>query len=216
MREMYTQELTQLGNQLSRMAQQVSRAVNRASRALEDGDSALAEQTIDADERIDDLAYTIDEMCADLLARQAPVARDLRLIISGLRMSQTMERMGDLVRNVAIVARQYGSMENIPTGILDLLKTMGDRARKVGLDTAALMEDPNTEHANQMQSDDDIMDDLHVQLHRYLIDPEMHLSPAEIMNLTLVGRYYERFGDQATNVARNIVYLVEGERFLAD
>lgn len=216
MREMYTQELTQLGNQLSRMAAQVSRAVSRASRALDENDSALAEQTIDADERIDDLAYIIDEMCTQLLALQAPVARDLRLIVTGLRMTKTLERMGDLARNIAIIARQQAHTDALPPEIVGIVKKMGVQARIAGENTAKLMEDPNTDLANQMQTDDDVMDDLHVQLHRMLLDPDLVLTPTQIINLTLVGRYYERFGDHATNVGRNVMYLIEGERFLAE
>ena len=216
MREMYTQELTQLGNQLSRMAAQVSRAVSRASRALDENDSALAEQTIDADERIDDLAYIIDEMCTQLLALQAPVARDLRLIVTGLRMTKTLERMGDLARNIAIIARQQAHTDALPPEIVGIVKKMGVQARIAGENTAKLMEDPNTDLANQMQTDDDVMDDLHVQLHRMLLDPDLVLTPAQIINLTLVGRYYERFGDHATNVGRNVMYLIEGERFLTE
>lgn len=216
MREMYTQELTQLGNQLSRMAAQVSRAVSRASSALDENDSALAEQTIDADERIDDLAYIIDEMCTQLLALQAPVARDLRLIVTGLRMTKTLERMGDLARNIAIIARQQAHTDALPPEIVGIVKKMGVQARIAGENTAKLMEDPNTDLANQMQTDDDVMDDLHVQLHRMLLDPDLVLTPTQIINLTLVGRYYERFGDHATNVGRNVMYLIEGERFLAE
>ncbi|MDO5034395.1 MAG: phosphate signaling complex protein PhoU [Actinomycetaceae bacterium] len=216
MREMYTQELTQLGNQLSRMAHQVSRAINRASKALEEGDIALAEQTIDADERIDDLAHTIDAMCVDLLALQAPVARDLRLIVTGLRMTGTLERMGDLSRNIAVVARQNANFNALPDEIVDVVNRMGEHARAVGADMDHLMENPNTELANKIQAEDDQMDDLHVQLHRLLLDPAMNLQPVQIMNLTLVGRYYERFGDQATNVGRNIIYLIEGDMYLND
>ncbi|HHT40763.1 MAG TPA: phosphate signaling complex protein PhoU [Actinomyces sp.] len=213
MREMYTQELTQLGNHMARMAHQVARAINRASRALEEGDVALAEQTIDADERIDALAYTVDETCTDLLALQAPVAGDLRLIVTGLRMAQTLERMGDLARNIAAVARNSSSTNNLPDEIADVLRRMGERARATGQAVSTLMDGPDSELATKIQNDDDLMDDLHVELHRLLLNPDMNLEPAQLINLTLVGRYYERFGDQATNVGRNIVYLIEGEMY---
>ena len=211
MREMYTQELTQLGNHMARMAHQVARAMNRASRALEEGDVALAEQAIDADERIDALAYTVDETCTDLLVLQAPVAGDLRLIVTGLRMAQTLERMGDLARNIASVARNYSSTNLLPDEVADVVRRMGERGRAVGQAVSTLMEEPSTELATQIQNDDDLMDDLHVELHRMLLNPEIELERNQLINLTLVGRYYERFGDQATNVGRNIVYLIEGE-----
>lgn len=213
MREMYTQELAQLGNQMTRMGQQVSRAIRRASHALEQGDIALAEQTIDADERINEMANSIDDLCMDLLARQAPVAGDLRLIVTGLRMTQTLERMGDLARNIAAIARQAFPASTLPIEVQGCVEKMGAQGRRVGEQIAALLDNPNTEVASQLQADDDIMDDLHVELRRLVNDPDIELTRTQIIDLTLMGRYYERYGDHATKVGRHLIYLIEGQRW---
>lgn len=214
MREMYTQELSQLGIHMARMGQQVSRAIRRASHALEDGDIALAEQTIDADERIDEMANIVDDLCMDLLARQAPVAGDLRLIVTGLRMTQTLERMGDLARNIAAIARQAFPASTLPPAVQEIVRAMGEQGRRVGEQIAALVENPNTEAASRMQADDDIMDDLHVELRRLVNNPDIDLTRTQIIDLTLMGRYYERYGDHATKVGRHLIYLIEGQRWL--
>lgn len=213
MREMYTQELAQLGNQMARMGQQVARAMRRASHALEQGDIALAEQTIDADERINEMANSVDDLCMDLLARQAPVAGDLRLIVTGLRMTQTLERMGDLARNIAAIARQAFPASTLPIEVQGCVEKMGAQGRRVGEQIAALLENPNTEAASQLQSDDDIMDDLHVELRRLVNNPDIELTRTQIIDLTLMGRYYERYGDHATKVGRHLIYLIEGQRW---
>ena len=101
MRAIFNQELKQLGSDLESMANQVATAIERAAESLRQGDIVIAEQVIDADERINDLQRDIDDLCVMLLARQQPVAGDLRNVLSALRMAQTLERQGDLARHVA-------------------------------------------------------------------------------------------------------------------
>jgi len=104
-RDIFNQELKQLGSDLETMARQVATAIERAAESLSNGDIIIAEQVIDADERINDLQRDIDDMCVMLLARQQPVADNLRTVISALRMAQTLERQGDLARHLATIAR---------------------------------------------------------------------------------------------------------------
>lgn len=105
MREIFQQDLEQVGNDLVLMAQKVRSAVTDATVALETGDLALAEQVIAKDREIDSLQDGLDAQCVTLLARQQPVATDLRVVVVGLRLSATLERMGDLARHVAEIAR---------------------------------------------------------------------------------------------------------------
>jgi len=104
-REIFMQELAQVGEDLQRMSRLVIDAIEKASTALQTADLQLAEQVIRADEQIDEIERSLDEQCISLLARQAPVATDLRVVIAALRMSATIERMGDLARHIAYVAR---------------------------------------------------------------------------------------------------------------
>lgn len=212
MRQMYTQELTHLGNQLARLSHQVSRAIDRACAALIEGDVALAEQTIDADERIDEMADAVDASCLDLLALQAPVASDLRLIVTALRLTGTLERMGDLARNIAVIARHAQPVSQLPDEVARTITQMADQARNVGADVKNLMSEPGVEAALDIQTQDDLMDDLHVELRRLLLSPNVELTRSAVVDLTLVGRYFERFGDHSTKVGRRVIFMLEGQR----
>nr|WP_257210617.1 PhoU domain-containing protein [Actinomyces ruminis] len=135
MRDIFNQELKQLGTDLASMAEQVATAIERAAEALRSGDIVVAEQVIDADERINDLQRDIDDMCVMLLARQQPVDRDLRNVISALRMAQTLERQGDLARHVAAIARGRYPLPAVPEPVFGLMVKMADAAVRAGHDS---------------------------------------------------------------------------------
>ena len=126
--QIFNQELKQLGSDLQSMAAQVATAIERASESLRNGDLIVAEQVIDADERINDLQRDIDDMCVMLLARQQPVADNLRTVISALRMAQTLERQGDLARHLATIARGRYPEPPVPEPVLGLILRMADLA----------------------------------------------------------------------------------------
>lgn len=161
MRDIFNQELRQLGSDLSSMASQVATAIERAAESLRNGDIIVAEQVIDADERINDLQRDIDDMCVMLLARQQPVAGDLRNVISALRMAQTLERQGDLARHVATIARGRYPEAPVPEPILGLIIEMADAAVRAGRDVAKLVETHDLDLAARIQRDDAELDALH-------------------------------------------------------
>ena len=139
MRAIFNQELKQLGSDLESMANQVATAIERAAESLRQGDIVIAEQVIDADERINDLQRDIDDLCVMLLARQQPVAGDLRNVISALRMAQTLERQGDLARHVAAIARGRYPEPPVPEPVLGLILQMADAAVRAGECSAAAL-----------------------------------------------------------------------------
>lgn len=211
MRAIFTQELSQIGEDLLEMSRLVSRALSGASRSLLEADVTLAEQVIDADLEIDELQNTLDERCVTLLARQHPVATDLRIVVSGLRMSASLERMGDLARHVAIIARlRFPESALSPQG-RELLQKFADAAQLVAQDVVELMESHSLELAAKVQADDDILDDLHAEAFSITMDPAWEGTVAQTVDLTLLARFYERFGDHAVSVARRISYLVTGD-----
>ena len=163
MRDIFNQELKQLGSDLETMATQVATAIERAAESLSNGDIIVAEQVIDADERINDLQRDIDDMCIMLLARQQPVAGDLRNVISALRMAQTLERQGDLARHVAAIARGRYPEPAVPEPVMGLILQMADAAVRAGADVARLIATHDLELAARIQRDDSELDDLHRQ-----------------------------------------------------
>jgi phosphate transport system protein len=208
MRKVFIAELQAVGDSLIEMASLVERAVVRAGRALEQADLNLSERVITGDQVIDDLQRSIDDRCVDLLARQQPVASDLRLIVSALRMSMTLERMGDLARHVAQVARSRYPELAIHPAARETISKMVEAARVVSEEVGILLETRDLEQAAQIKRDDDVLDDLHGEIFALLLGPDWDGTVQEVLDLNLVSRYLERFGDHATTLAGRVEYLV--------
>ncbi|MFR1940561.1 MAG: phosphate signaling complex protein PhoU, partial [Actinomyces urogenitalis] len=189
MRVIFNQELQQLGSDLQSMAQQVATAIERAAESLRHGDIIIAEQVIDADERINDLQRDIDDMCVMLLARQQPVAGDLRNVISALRMAQTLERQGDLARHIAAIARGRYPEPPVPEPVLGLILQMADHAVKAGQDVVRLIETQDLSLAAQIQTNDSELDALHRRSFQMILDPANELSRQQVVDAVLMGRF---------------------------
>lgn len=212
MRELYRQDLAQIGIELDRMGNGVARSIRRATTALREGDLALAEQTIDADDRLNQEARAIDEMCVNVLALQAPVASDLRLVVAALRLSGTMERQGSLARHVAGIARSTFPHHSISARLAPFLDRMSDLACQMADLQARLVISHDLALAEQMMDLDDLLDDVQVDLRRCLADERNQLEPNQIIQGTLAGRFLERFGDHAVAAAHRITYIVQGDQ----
>ncbi|WP_182172292.1 phosphate signaling complex protein PhoU [Flaviflexus equikiangi] len=210
MREIFRQEMQQLGDDLLKQGREAARSMERATESLKDANIALAEQVIDADKRIDALERNLDEMGISLLARQAPVAADLRTVVSVLRISSTLERMGDLARHVAYVARgRYP--ERVNSGpVYELLVSMAEHATVVGQRVAELLDTHDLSLAERIEEEDNILDALHQQSFGLVLDESLDLSRQELIDTVLLARYMERFGDHGVSIARRITFLVTG------
>jgi phosphate transport system protein len=148
----------------------------------------------------------------DLLARQQPVASDLRVLITSLRMVGEIERMGDLALNIAKVARRRYPASAIPAPLHATVLEMGQVAQRIVTKCSSVIAGRDLELAAELERDDDLMDDLHRRLFKVLLDPSWGGGIESAIDVTLCGRYYERFCDHAVSVARRVVYLVTGER----
>lgn len=210
MRDIFNQELRQLGSDLESMARQVATAIERASESLRNGDIIVAEQVIDADERINDLQRDIDDLCVMLLARQQPVAGDLRAVISALRMAQTLERQGDLARHLATIARGRYPEPPVPEPVMGLILQMADAAVRAGQNTSRLVATRDLELAALIEAQDAELDALHRRSFTMILDPANDLTRQQVVDAVLMGRFLERFGDHSTSVARRVSYLVLG------
>lgn len=212
MRDTYHQGLDDLVDQLVEMTRLVRSAVNRASTALLDADLSLAESVIEADDAVDALRDDLDARALDLLARQQPVALDLRIIVTSLRMNADLERMGDLARHVARVARRRYPESAVPPVFRSTIVEMSQVAELLVTKAGTVIASRDVEAALELERDDDEMDRLHRDLYTTLLDPESPHSVEAAIDLTSVGRYYERFADHAVSVAGRVVYLVTGQR----
>lgn len=211
MREIFTAELTALGEDLAAMSRLVESAVGAAGTSLLEANLPMAEAVIADDHTIDALERSLDERCVALLAQQQPVARDLRIVVSALRMSASLERMGDLARHIAEIARGRYPAVGVPEPLIPTFTAMHEAAVSVARQVTNVLQTRDLELAQAIEDDDDRLDKLHADTFTATLTAGHDLTPQEIVDITLCGRYYERFGDHAVSVARRIVYLVTGD-----
>jgi phosphate transport system protein len=211
MREAFHENLRTISDQLVEMTRLASSAMARATTALLDADVNLAESVIAADKQIDAVREQLDGLAVDLLARQNPVATDLRMVVTSMRMSSDLERMGDLARHVAKVARLRYPDSAVPPELRSTILQMGQVAELIVSKAGSVIAGRDVEGAKEIERDDDAMDALHRELYEHLVDGTWKHGTESAVDITLLGRYYERFADHAVSVAARVIYLVTGE-----
>jgi len=209
-RSVFQDELDGVSQSLVDLSNMVSVSINKATHALIDLDLKLAEEVISEDEKVDTYQHDLDSHIIDIIARQQPVATDLRALVTALRMSADLERMGDLAHHIAKVTRLRHPESAVPTELKDLLHHMGTVAENISRKIAVVIDTRDTEMALQVEKDDDEMDRLHRQLLGSITNDTWTHGVESAIDLTLLGRYYERFADHAVSVSRRIYFLVTG------
>ena len=211
MRDTYHDELDAISASLVEMTNLVGSAMSRATTALLDADLQLAESVIANDETVDTLYRDTEARAFDLLARQQPVASDLRALVTSLRMVAELERMGDNAVHVAKIARRRYPASAVPPALRSTVLQMGNTAQEIVAKAGSVIAGRDIEMAAQLEKDDDVMDELHRQLFTSILDDRWEEGVEPAIDITLAGRYYERFADHAVSVARRVVYLVTGQ-----
>ena len=210
-RSAYQDELDGVSQSLVDLTGMVTASMVKASKAVQTADLALAEEVIASDIKIDDYQHELDARIIDIIARQQPVASDLRALVTAMRMSADLERMGDLAHHIAKVARLRHPELAIPESLILPFTEMGHVAEKLSIMVAAVITTRDTEMALQIEKDDDEMDDLHKKVIATIIKDDSGLSLESAIDLTLLGRYYERYADHAVSVSRRVYFLVTGK-----
>jgi phosphate transport system protein len=213
MRDSFHDELDAVSASLVQMANMVGSSMSKATTSLLDADLALAEMVISADEQVDELYRRTEERAFDLMARQQPVASDLRTLVTSMRMVADLERMGDNAVHVAKIARRRYPGSAVPDALRSTVLQMGHAAEEIVAKAASVIAGRDIELAAELERDDDVMDELHRTLFTRILGGACGEGGIEAaIDITLCGRYYERFADHAVSVARRVVYLVTGER----
>ena len=210
-RSVFQDELDGVSQSLVDLTDMVAVSISKATESILNCDLKLAEEVIASDDTIDDLQHALDARIIDIIARQQPVASDLRALVTALRMSADLERMGDMSHHVAKITRLRHPDAAIPTELIASFKQMGEAAEKIARKTGSVIASRDTEVALQVEKDDDEMDKLHRLLIGTLVDPNWKHGVESAIDLTLLGRYYERFADHAVSVSRRVYYLVTGK-----
>lgn len=211
MRDAYHEELDGLSDRLVEMTRLVRSAMARSSTALLDADLRLAEEVISADEQVNKLETEIEETVFDLMARQQPVASDLRTLVTALRMSGDLERMGDLAVHLAKTARRRHPESAIPPELQATVLEMGQIAERMIAKAGSVIASQDVAMGLELDADDDQMDRLHRKLFDALLSPKWRHGVEPAVDISLAGRYFERFADHAVHVAEKVVYLVTGQ-----
>ncbi|MFJ9781823.1 phosphate signaling complex protein PhoU [Amycolatopsis sp. NPDC101161] len=211
MREAYHVELDQLADNLAAMSVQVADAMERATRALLEVDLSLAEQVISDDAKVDDARAQCEEQAYALLALQAPVATDLRTVLAAIHAAESLERMGDLALHVAKAARRRHPDPVLPEAVKPYFAEMGEVAVKLARQVEQVIHSKDIEAAKTIESDDDQVDDIHRHLFTVLMDREWPHGVAAAVDVTLLGRFYERYADHAVSVAKRMIFVVTGK-----
>ena len=210
-RSVFQDELDSVSQTLFELSVMVSDSMARATKSVMSKDLKLAEEVITFDEKIDTVQHDLDARIIDIIARQQPVASDLRALVTALRMSADLERMGDLAHHVAKLVRLRHPASAVPAELLSLVEVIGETAEKIATKTGVVISTRDVALAAQVEKDDDEMDGLHRKLISTLVEPSWPHGVETAIDLTLLGRYYERYADHAVSVARRVIFLVTGK-----
>ncbi|MCP2637581.1 phosphate signaling complex protein PhoU [Microbacterium sp. HD4P20] len=211
MREVFHQSLEDVQGRLVEIAELVTVAIDKATRAFGTSDVALAEEVIDADAVIDEKAIALDELAIEILARQQPVARDLRIVVSALRMSASLERMGDIAEHIAQLTRMRFPERAIPKGLKSTFLKMGELDVEAARQLADLLRTQDLTMAEAIRNADDKLDELHLSVFEKVLSDSWQGEAAATVDATLASRYHERFADHAVSVAKKVAYLSTGD-----
>ncbi len=211
MRDAFHEELDAIQATLVTMGEMVSTAMSRSTEALLKADVKLAEQVISDDEKLDTIQHDLEARAINLMARQQPVAQDLRILVTSLRMSADLERMGDLCHHIAKLARMRYPEVAVPAELFSTIGNMGTTAVKIIDKSTHVVKTQDLQAAIELETDDDEMDKLHRALFVALLDDSWSHGIEAAIDMTLLGRYYERCADHAVSIARRVYFLVKGE-----
>jgi phosphate transport system protein len=203
--------MAELNAVLGQMSQLAGVAMERSTQALLQADLAVAESVITDHEEIVRLSAQAEERAFALLALQAPVAGDLRAIVSGFQIVADVDRMGALALHVAKVARRRHPNKALPEEVNGYFAEMGRLAVQMALNAREVLNNQDPTAALRLQGDDDAMDDLHRHLFTVLMDRDWKHGVAAAVDVTLLGRYYERFSDHAVLIGRRVVFQATGK-----
>ena len=211
MREVFQQELREVQERLVEIAALVAVSIDNATRAFNESNVSLAEQVIADDDKIDVAALELDELAINILARQQPVARDLRIVVSALRISASLERMGDMAEHIAQLARYRFPDKVVPKSLRSTFAELGTLDVAIAQKLVELLKTEDVRLAEETRNDDDRIDALHLSVFDKVLGETWKGGAVDTVDATLASRYHERFADHAVSIAKKVQYLATGD-----
>ncbi|MET0715307.1 MAG: phosphate signaling complex protein PhoU [Mycetocola sp.] len=211
MREVFQQELAEVQERLVAISELVAISITNAVQAFTQSDVTIADEVIENDVRIDELTLALDELAINILARQQPVARDLRIVVSALRISSSLERMGDMAEHIAQLARYRFPERAVPKGLRSTFVEMGRLDVEIAHKLTELLRTQDVRLAEEIRNEDDRVDELHVSVFDKVLGETWKGKPVATVDATLASRYHERFADHAVSISKKVQYLSTGD-----
>ncbi|MGV3733963.1 MAG: phosphate signaling complex protein PhoU [Microcella sp.] len=211
MREVFQQELREVRERLVEIAELVAVSIDNATTAFNESNVSLAETVIADDAKIDAAAAELDELAINILARQQPVARDLRVVVSALRISASLERMGDMSEHIAQLARYRFPDKVVPKSLRGTFKEMGALDVEIARKLVELLKTEDVAIAEHIRNEDDKIDALHLSVFDKVLGETWKGEAVDTVDATLASRYHERFADHAVSISKKVQYLATGD-----
>lgn len=210
MRVIFNEEMKAVATNLERMAELVSKAMNDAGSALVNADLEAAQTVIDKDADLDSLEASTIDQCLTLLARQNPVATDLREVVATMRLAATFERMGDLTSHVAQIARRTWPDSAIPEDARETIVAMIEFLNELSPRLTSMIAKRDIKVAETIIAGDDALDELHEKIFALIEGENWHGTRRQLIDVVLLSRFIERIGDHSVAAARQVVFIVSG------
>ena len=211
MREVFQQELREVQERLVEISTLVAISIENATRAFTESNVSLAETVIADDDKINGAAAELDELAINILARQQPVARDLRIVVSALRISASLERMGDMAEHIAQLARYRFPEKVVPKSLRPTFAEMGQIDVEMARMLVELLRTEDVTIAEAIRHEDDKVDALHLSVFDKVLGETWKGQAVDTVDATLASRYHERFADHAVSIAKKVQYLATGD-----
>ncbi len=211
MRNVFQQELSEVQARLVTLANEATKIMEKAAKAFLNSDVSLADEALALTDGNEARALDLDELVIKVLATQSPVARDLRILVSALRMSASLERMGSLASHIAAIARYRYPGSAIPDSLRSTFEEMARIDIELAGKAANLLENTDLDLAREIQARDEAVDILHRRVFEVVLAPDWQENAMFTVDVTLASRYFERFADHVVDISAKVSFLQTGD-----
>jgi phosphate transport system protein len=211
MREVFQSELQEVQERLVEISQSVAIIIEKATKAFLTNDVAQADEALALSESNEEQALALDELVIKILARQSPVARDLRILVSALRISASLERMGALASHIASIARYRYPGSAVPDVLRKTFEDMGALDIQLAKKLSEVLQNADVDLARAIKSEDERVDELHKSVFDVVLADNWKENAMFTVDVTLASRYFERFADHVVDISAKVTYLTTGE-----
>jgi len=211
MREMFQFELQEVQNRLVDIAESVVDIIENGTASFCQTDKKKADYALAAVDAISEKALALDELVIRILSLQSPVAVDLRILVSTLRISNSLERMASYAGHIAAIARYRYPKSAVPEALEDTFDEMSRLAVRLARKTQKLLKNTSVDLARKIQAEDARVDELHREVFDAVLSPKWEENAVYTVDVTLASRYLERFADHVVDISSKVSYLTTAD-----